>query len=403
MRSLSSRILLMGVLLALIFTGPATAPAQPNGSADNSADWSTEADFQQASSRWVSVTFLTEGNRVRQVCEDLSRTHNVSIVLDRRLDPGRAVLLEPPVAGRLSDVVSRVAATQQAVVQPIGDALYVLPGEAAGPLATLIALRADEVKAPANRTNLKYGSSQLTRLFQDRPRIWDSFSRPRDLAEQTARSCGLTIANPEALRHDLWYAGALPRANAIEFLSFILFQYDLTFAWQPNGNIELQPIPEHVTLTRTHRLTSTEVESLKGKLAAKFPDAVWQQKGSRIEVTGPAELHAALEAGPDDDDAGTPRVRWNDRVFTMRVQQKPLGEVLKYLQQAGIPVIFDAEELKQAGFDPDQLINFEVSKADAAGLFAAICDPLKLPWKMEATGILIGPAKSPVIQDKPQD
>ncbi|WP_237228446.1 hypothetical protein [Rubinisphaera sp. JC750] len=403
MRNAYSCLLLTGVLLVLIFTGPAAAPAQPNGPADASANWSTEGDFRVAVNRWVSVTFLTEGNRVRQVCADLARTQDIAVVLDRRLDPSRPVLLEPPVAGKLSDVVDRVAATQDATVRVIGDCLYILPDADAGPFATLVELRTDEIKSAATRRTLKFSSSQLTRLTQARPRVWNSFARPRDLLEQTARECNLKISNPELLRHDLWFAGALPNANPIEFLSFILFQYDLTFAWKPGGELELQPIPDDVSITRTHRLPLAELNALKVELVSNFPDAIWTQRDNRIEITGPAELHAALEAKRNGEEESTPRIRWNNRVFTMRVQQKPLGEVLKYLQQAGIPVVFDAEELKQAGFDPDQLINFEVSKADAEGLMSAICDPLKLPWKIEATGILIGPAQSPVIQDKAQD
>jgi len=398
MQNAYSRILLAGVLLALLCAGPAAAPAQPNGSAEDAADkpaeWSTAADFQQAVNRWVSVTFLTEGNQVRQVCADLARTQNVAIVLDRRLDPSRAVLLEPPVTGALSTVVDQVAATQDATVRTIGDCLYLLPIDDAAPFATLVALRSDELQRPALRRELQFSSTQLTRLTQPRPRIWVSFARPRDLMEQAARECGITITNPELLRHDLWYAGALPRASAVEFLSFVLFQYDLTFAWQPGGKIELQPIPANVTLTRTHRLASTQVESVKEKLAAQYPDAIWQQRGSRIEVTGPAELHAALEAGPDAENDGTPRVRWNDRTFTMRVQRKPLGAVLQYLQQAGLPVIYDAEQLQKAGFDLEQLINFEVSNADAEGLFSAICKPLQLPYEFQPTGIVIGPAEA---------
>ncbi|MEZ5949341.1 MAG: hypothetical protein R3C12_09020 [Planctomycetaceae bacterium] len=136
--------------------------------------------------------------------------------------------------------------------------MYLLPADQATALKTLAALRGEELSAdmPAN---VPREPNRLKKILERRLYAWESFSRPRDLVREACRVCNLNVTNAEEIPHDLWYQGALPRAQLVEFLTFVLLQYDLTFDWAGADAITLVPIPARIEITRSHQLTASVV------------------------------------------------------------------------------------------------------------------------------------------------
>ncbi len=374
------------VWLAVVMIATSTANAQGGGQLLKGSE------FDKRLEEWTSLSLIDEGEPVGGLVQRLADVRSVAILLDRRLDPSRSVSLEPPVAGALSEVVKQIAADQGAIVETVGSTVLIIPEDRARRLRTLIALREAEVRDRAAR---EQGAASRTWLgLLERTQFeWPLLAEPREMVTQLAGQIDRTIINPEAIPHDLWRAGLLADATAVEILSLILFQFDLTFAWTDNGEIEIVPAPERAALTESYSLPSAQLEAIQERFAKEFPAADWNARGSRrIEVTGPMELHDAIRewrTGSGGKNAST-RVGWKQRRFTLRVQQNPLDEVLKYLQQAGIPLEFDLEKLKEQGVDTSQRISFDIKEADADELAKALCGPQRIPYKVTDGGIQIG-------------
>ncbi|MCG6155445.1 hypothetical protein [Rubinisphaera margarita] len=377
---------------SLAFVLAAVLCSAISASAQTGAELLKGSEFDQRLQEWTSVSLLEDGETVARLSQRLADVRSVAILLDRRLDPSRAVSLTPPVAGSLQEVVDRIAADQGAVVETVGSTVLVIPEDRARRLRTLIALREAEVRASATKSAGVESRGWLS--FLERRRFqWPLLAQPRELAIEFARRSGHKVINPEAIPHDLWRAGTLSDASAIEVLSLILFQYELTFRWTEQGDLEIVPAPRNVAVTESYSLPSAQLDAIRDRFAEEFPAAEWAARGSRrIEATGPVELHDAIRAwragGPGN--AANTRVGWKQRRFTLRVQQNPLDEVLKYLKQAGIPLEFDLEQLKAQGVDVSQRISFDIKEADADELAKALCGPQRIPYEVTDEGIQIG-------------
>jgi len=374
------------VWLAIVTIVISTANAQGGGQLLKGSE------FDQRMAEWTSLSLIDEGEPVGGLIRRLADVRSVAILLDRRLDPSRSVSLQPPVAGSLSEVVERIAADQGAIVETVGSTVLIIPEDRARRLRTLIALREAEVRDRAARGQ---GAASRTWLgLLERSQFeWPLLAEPREMVTQVAGKLNRTIINPEVIPHDLWRAGLLADATAVEILSLLLFQYDLTFAWTDNGEIEIVAAPERAALTESYSLPSTQLEAIQERFSKDFPGAEWAARGSRqIEVTGPMELHDAIRewrTGSSGKNASS-RVGWKQRRFTLRVQQNPLEEVLKYLKQAGIPLEFDLETLQAQGVDISQRISFDIKEADADELAKALCGPQRIPYEVTDDGIQIG-------------
>ncbi|MCA8989923.1 MAG: hypothetical protein KDA78_19920, partial [Planctomycetaceae bacterium] len=176
------------------------------------------------------------------------------------------------------------------------------------------------------------------------------------------------------------------QVDAIDYLTWILFQYDLTFAWTKETVLTIVPVEDPVVIEKRHTLTTAQQKEAQEKFGARFSQATWVRQSERsCQVTGPVELHQALGdwlVGKPEKTNTPKRIAWRDRRLTLEVKNKPLGEVLKFLTDAGLPLVYDLEELRKAGHLPEMLISFQVDQATADQVLKAICDPLKIPLKV---------------------
>jgi len=374
-----------GIFFVLVVLTAETVQAQ-----DNKA----EASFNSLLQQWVSITSLSERSGLREVCGRLSKSHHVAITIDRKLDPRRPVTLPPPVAGSIIAVLNRIAVDQNAELRQMGDALLILSRNSAEKLRTLVALRTAELRTKSNSggKSIRHSARTIQRIMNRHLWQWDDLSRPRELVIKAAEKTHLKIENPEFIPHDLWYRGELPHAHLIEFLSFVLIQYDLTFSWKDKTSIMILKAPSRVVIEQTHRVAENKFREYRDKLTKQFPQSEWKQQRLRIVVTGPIELHEQLKMLLSNKSTAktSSRVPWKKRRYTMRVVRKPLGEVLKFLDSSGLPIQFDKQQLEASGIALDQLISFETEQADAKQLMEAMCSPIKLPFSIRDDEIRIG-------------
>ncbi len=357
-------------------------------------DKTSAAGYNARIDQWVSITSLRDQNRLREVCESLSRSQKVAIILDRRLDPNQPINLPPPIEGSVIEVLTRIAASQNAKLRQMGDALLLLTGRPAEKLRTVVALRTAELRAKNTSAlkNIRFEANQIQRIMNRHRWQWNDLARPRELAVGATESSHLKIENPEMIPHDLWYHGELPRAHMIEFLSFILIQYDLTFSWKNKKTISIHKVPDRVMIEQKYRNSKILLSRYRDQLLKEFPQSEWKQQGSRFLVSGSIELHEKLKALLENKQVSkaSNRIPWKKRRFTMRVVRKPLEEVLNFLISSGLPIHFNKEQINSLEIDPEQLISFETRDADAKQLMEAICKPVKLPFYITEDEIQIG-------------
>ncbi len=357
-------------------------------------DKQKEVSFDARTREWISITSLSGHSGIRSVCERLSRTYHLSIVIDRKLDPHRPVTLRVPVTGSIIEVLGRIAENQDAELRELGEALLILSGASAEKLKTLVALRTKELRTERNEKgkSFRYPPQTVQRIMNRHAWRWDELARPRELALEAAEKTGLKIENPDLVPHDLWHNGELPHAHFTEFLSFVLVQYDLTFVWEKGGSIRIIEAPRQVAIEQVYQIGKERLREYRRILSEKFPQSQWKQRNSRVIVTGPVELHDQLKLMQSRKTTAKTnnRVPWKKRRFTMRVVRKPLKEVLQFLDASGLPIQYDIKRIEAAGIAPDQLISFETEQADAEQLMRALCDPIKLPFSINDDQIQIG-------------
>jgi hypothetical protein len=83
---------------------------------------------------------------------------------------------------------------------------------------------------------------------------WAKLTEPRAMIVSLAQGHGLSIANPDALPHDIWDAGKLPGMTLSDRLTLLLFGFDQTWRVQdPAGVLEVIPIPTDLAVGKGTR------------------------------------------------------------------------------------------------------------------------------------------------------
>ncbi len=354
----------------------------------------TGFELEKKLNEWTSVTFLEEDETFADLCQQISSSQSISIVLDRRMDPGRQVTLPLPISGSLSEVLQRVASDQQAVVDRLGDAFVIVPEYRTQILRTLAAMHEQNLKEFVRKAPSQERSQWLTRLLRRSEYSWRRLSEPRQLIESLAEEAEFAINNPDDIPHDLWRAHRVPATNPIELISLFLFQYDLSYQWEEDGSMTIIPLPNQISVTKKYRLPSAQIKTVEERFQNDFPAATFTARGSgNIEISGSAELHDAIQAWQSgkSEKESMGKVAWKDKRYTLKVERKSLSVVLAYLKEAGLPVVYDLEAMKARGVEVDRLVTFETTQADAQELFEKICGPFRLPFRITNEAILVDP------------
>ena len=330
---------------------------------------------------------------IRDALSRLSESQDMTIWLDRRVDPDRRISLvasdEP-----LKDILSHVAENQGLGICLFQSVVYIGPKRDVARLRTLGCLRRDEARNLPPRAE--------KRLFSKRSMHWDNLATPRALLTELTEKNHLQIANPERVPHDLWPAMKLPQMPLVDRLTLILASLDLTFQFEDGGNrIQLVPIADKVVLTRRYPAKSRP-ESVASRWRRLLPEARIHVDGNQIVVEARLEDHERLAKSNDPsrqarDHAKRPKNNGKSQLRIKRVRFKdlPLAAVVRQLAaQLKLQLKFDADALRRSGIDVDRHVSIDLENVTIEKLFRAILDPAGLTFHLDDSTLEIQ-AKQP--------
>lgn len=370
-----------GIVLALVFGGIAAGQPAPAPSLDSGGSNVDRADNPGSlhSVHWRRI-------ELRDAIGRLNSASGLVVWADRRVDPTQRVsmsLQDAPV----DRIVAELAEVRSLGTSRFDGLIYLGPAESVERLATLAALRRQDVAdlpADARRS--------LTR----RRRIaWPRLTEPRGLVVDWAQANGWRVRQSERIPHDLWPAGRLPRLAVANQLTLLLFGFDLTFRIVPGDTaIEIMPIERVPMLRRSFRVQRLEPTRIE-QLAQQFPEARLELADGTLQAEGRWEdleqIGQVLGGRTSARPTRRPR-RPTKQVFTLRVEEQPVGAVLDALaRQLNWELAIDEAAIRRSGRSLDRRVSFAVENVAIDELLEALLQPAGLSFERDGTRVEIGP------------
>jgi hypothetical protein len=293
---------------------------------------------QTATIHWQGVTLGDAIARLRPVFDD-------TVFIDRRVDPNRRVSLDIE-ATSAEQVVSALATEHELGFSRLGKLIYLgLP--MAGELRAISATRSREAA--------RLPTALRTTLLGKKPLLWPRLTEPRDLIAKLAAQHGWRLTEAERIPHDLWAAGDLPDLTVVEQLTVLTFGFGLTLELRPTDRtIAIVPLPATIV---------AHGETPSPNRAGSKPAAPRTTRGTR-------------------------------QVYTLRVQEKPVGAVLRELsQRLHWAIQIDEEAIRAAGKSLDHRVSFSVENADREKLLDALLTPAGLEYHISGEQIRVLPRR----------
>jgi hypothetical protein len=372
----AARIVFIAILLA-----PSCLPAR-------AADETPSARTVQRGGPSLERTATVQWQRV-PLQNALSRLKPVflePVFVDRRVDPAQRVSLEIEGA-TFSEVLQKLSAASSLGYSEFQSIHYLGPTAAAEQLRTVAAVRRAEAGRLPARSRAALELKQAV--------TWPRLTEPRQLITSLVERRGWRIDHAERIPHDLWAAGELPSIAFSDQLTLLLIGFDLTFEIKAAGQtLEIVPLKE-LTIRREYELptrSSNAIEPLRQVLG--------EAKSHRLQektliVDARVEQHERLAellrgrspAAPVGD-----RTRQTKRVFTLRVEEQPVGAVLNELaSRLGWSLEIDSEAIRAAGLSLDRRVSFSVENGDEDELLEAALSPAGLDYGREGKRLRIVP------------
>jgi len=343
---------------------------------------------QPVAGNWKGASF-------RSLCRRLSSQHEISIIIDRRIDPDQSA--EIATGDRtLRSAIDEIARTANASVTQLANCLVIAPPSAASRLRTLIAIRESEIPSAAAG-----GSLAVSRLKTEKKTVgWNDLDEPADIAVAVARQFGLTISGAEKIPHELWVGAIIPEATAAEALSIILNQFDLTFEWANRGlGVRLLPIPATIAIARTYVLHGRAGEEILRTLRSRIEGLDAGVRNGNLVVRGTIEEHEIVAAalGRSRKSSRTPMktkasaLPLERQSYSLQVRNARLRDLLDELKDRGIPLRFDAASLQKAGIDLNRKVSLDLNNLPARQFFNELFDPLGLKFHFDQAPVGVEP------------
>ncbi len=341
--------LLIGGLVFAAYANCFPLPAQDESSSQEKAKprassavvgaRSNKTALQTAAIHWQQVP-------LRDALARLQALFDESIFVDRRVDPSMRVSLDIE-SGSAEEVVRAIAAGHDLGVARLGSLVYLGPRGAADQLRAISAARTQETaRLPPD---LRMSLAQKLSIS------WPRLGEPRGAIGAILEHRGWRLVNADAIPHDLWSAGELPKLTLAEQLTVLLIGFDLTYELRPNDR-------------------SIEIVPLKGTFKSAGAGTV-----SKRSATPPS--HTGNKQG----------VRL---VYTLNVQEQPVGAILQALaKKRNWAIQIDDESIRKAGLSLDKRVSFSVEGVDREHLLDAILSPAGLDYRLDGDQVRIIPRR----------
>ena len=334
---------------------------------------------------------------LRRIVDRLQHDQRIAILLDRRINPDQNCSIDMTsrtVRSALDDL-SREVGAQAAVV---GNVVYIGPEPATRVIRTIAALRNDEIFDSEDEVARKR-QYDLAAPFDFE---WPDLKTPQGLLRQLTDQYALAVPTPDMIPHDLWRGALLPDVDAVEALSLVLIQFDLTFSWIAGGHgIRIVPLPELVAIDRKYRVRRGTAAAQADQWRQRIPGIrVTAVDAGEIMVSGLLEAHESITAsktGRRRAAEPSPRViPLSRRVFQLRTKNFPAAALFAKLAKSDIVIDFDDERLAAAGIDlATRKLELEVENASADEFFGQICDQLGLDFEIDGVTVTLTVPESP--------
>jgi hypothetical protein len=362
-----------------------------------SVKWLTDDELAKHLNTPTQVNW--ENRALRDALTSVSRSQQVAVLLDCRVDPERPLTLRGD--GTLRSLFEGIAQTHNNVharedafprpaaaigVTQLGSLIYVGPQAAARDLRTIAERRREEVRQLA--------AAQAS-PFTSRVRLaWDELATPKEILKEIADKARLEFLGlEEQVPHDLWPAVDLPVMSLIDRLTIVAVQFDLTFRIEGGGKqVRLTPITaEDRTIQRNHD-GGLKPDDLAKRWREACPDAEIRVAGRQLIVRGRLEDHEWLSRSkPAKSDKTAKTIT---KGFTLTIKNKTPVELARYLaEQLKMELKMDEQALRDAGIDLDKRVSLTVIEPTLEKMLQSALAPAGLKHRLRGKVLEILPAK----------
>ncbi|MEM8946616.1 MAG: hypothetical protein AAGD11_15695 [Planctomycetota bacterium] len=290
------------------------------------------------------ITVTWQGQELGTAVQRLSTASDISVWLDRRVDPQRKVSLQV-VNQSTWQALNKLTKENELGFSQLRELIYIAPRPRARELTTLVQHARKSLDPLPRRVHRRWTKSA--------PVDWPRLSEPRMLIEAWLAAADVQIVNAEAIPHDLLPARSLPTLAMIDRLVLLLAGFDLTCQASPDGSKCLI-----VPIQRPLRLTGNTTSS---QSTSRSPNA------RRTKTADSKQL------------------------FTLRLKNQPLGRVLdRFSKQLKLeitwatPIEDDARE---------RLISCDVTQVELDDLLGEVLKSTELQHRLEGTRVTIEPRR----------
>ncbi len=299
----------------------ASCNAQNRGASTDppKVDWRTGADFRKQLQSEIGFTW--QDKPLRAGLRKLAESQRVAIFLDRRVAPNQKVTLSVDSVPFI-DAVTELASELKLGVGKVGPVLYIGPPLACARIATLAAVRNEQVRELPEATH--------RRILKKSQLSWPELAEPRLLLARAATGVGLTVPNIRALPHDLWAAADLPKMTFPEQATLILAGFDTSFRYGKSGRkILLARFPRSVSIERRYKASDPKKKA--EEFGAEFPQAFIKvdEETNEVIVRSLLEDHQKISKKPGSQPAA--RNPLAEKRHELTLTNLPVGKVLKSL------------------------------------------------------------------------
>ena len=345
----------------------------------------SEAAFNKALHEPLTARF--DEMELGSLLKTLSEERRLAFLVDRRIDPTRAVSWRTGGEPFLDAVADRLSANH-ASAKAVGSTVFVGPEDSLKNLRTSITLRMEELRAMGEPA-LK----QQFAVLRDHSLSWDEATEPRAELAEISRRWGIVIHGVDQMPYDLWPAGIMYDVNFVEALSLILIQYDRTFEWDKDGgSVTIVPMPEKVWIERKHSIPAARRDSLADDIGGILKSIDHTLERDRLMVRGSIEEHekiaTALGQRPGKSTptkvSGAPL---KQRLFTLTAEKVRIGDALQALREQGITIEYDEAAFEAAKIDLTRRVDLKLNKASADVFLSVLCDPLQVDYEIDGVTV----------------
>ncbi|MGE3315115.1 MAG: hypothetical protein AB7O26_08345 [Planctomycetaceae bacterium] len=331
---------------------------------------------------------------LRSVTTSIAREREISILLDRRIDPSREQAWD--FRGRtLRNELVDLAERNNSGVSVVANTVYFGPPSSASKLRTLVRIREDEIIDRA----AKLPEGRDLEILRDSSMHWGDLANPADLVRRIASKYHLEVAGIELVSHDLWAAGSIPSASAAESLLLVLIQFDLAFEWTADAaGIRIVPAPDRPAVEKSYQAPkplSSEILEAWGK---EHPFSQIRKSEKGYSLVGTVEDQESFSLLLRPNGIGLPAgnrtakpAPLSRQTFTLKVERVSFRSLLEELEKRGVEFDFDEKGLAAAGIDLNTRVDLDVQKAGPDEFFDAMCRPLGLGFRIAGNKVTLFP------------